>query len=158
LDDRVDVDLGDAATVIGSSRRDETTGVRALPHTIAAAHALAGALRAGMGTYPGRRPLVLGGDCSLLLGVFARLRPVLGEVGLWSVDGHPDYLDAPGSETGETADLQLAVLTGREHGNSTGTWCGADLLRDLRSVSDADPDAKPGSRTGNILTPTTQPI
>lgn len=112
LADRVDVDLGDAATVIGSSRRDETTGVRALPDTIAAAHALAGALRAGMGTYPERRPLVLGGDCSLLLGVFAQLRPVLGEVGLWSVDGHPDYLDAPGSGTGETADLQLAVLTG----------------------------------------------
>jgi arginase len=28
------------------------------------------------------------------------------------VDGHPDYLDAAGSETGETADLELAVLTG----------------------------------------------
>lgn len=112
LVDCVDVDLGDAATAINSSRRDGTTGVRALSDTIAAAHALAGALRAGMRTWPGRRPLVLGGDCSLLLGVFAQLRPALGEVGLWSVDGHPDYLDAPGSETGETADLQLAVLTG----------------------------------------------
>jgi arginase len=112
LVDRVDVDLGDAATVIGSSRRDPTTGVRALPDTIAAAHGLAGALRVGMGSQPGRRPLVIGGDCSLLLGVFAQLRHAYGEVGLWSIDGHPDYLDAPGSETGETADLQLALLTG----------------------------------------------
>jgi len=112
LVDRVDVDLGDVATVIGSIRRDETTGVRALPDTIAAAHALAGALRAGMGAHHGRRPLVIGGDCSLLLGVFAHLSPALGDVGLWAIDGHPDYLDAPGSETGETADLQLALLTG----------------------------------------------
>lgn len=110
--DRVDVDLGDAATVIRSSRRDRTTGVRALPDTIAAARALAGALREGMEAHPGRRPLVIGGDCSLLLGVFSGLRPALGDVGLWSIDGHPDYLDAPSSETGETADLQLALLTG----------------------------------------------
>ncbi|MFC6023790.1 arginase family protein [Plantactinospora solaniradicis] len=112
LTDLIEVDLGDAATVIGSSRRDETTGVRALPDTIAAAHALAAALQAGMRDHPERRPLVIGGDCSLLLGVFAQLRLSLGEVGLWMVDGHPDYFDAPGSDTGETADMQLAVLTG----------------------------------------------
>lgn len=112
LADRVDVDLGDAATAIGSSRRDEATGVLALADTIAAAHALAGVLQAGMGAHPRRRPLVIGGDCSLLLGVFAHLRAALGNVGLWMVDGHPDYLDPPGSDTGETADLQLAVLTG----------------------------------------------
>jgi arginase len=112
LADRVDVDLGDAATVIGSSRRDEATGVWALPDTIAAAHASAGALRTGMEANPRRRSLVIGGDCSLLLGVFAQLRQALGNVGLWMVDGHPDYLDPPGSDTGETADLQLAVLTG----------------------------------------------
>ena len=112
LADSVDVDLGDAVTVIGRSRRDDATGGLALHDTIVAAHALAGALREGMGTHPGRRPLVIGGDCSLLLGVFAHLRAGLGEVGLWSVDGHPDYVDASASETGETADLQLAVLTG----------------------------------------------
>jgi arginase len=113
LVDRIDADLGDADTVIGSSHRDRTTGVRALPETVSAAHALAAALRSGLARCPGRRPLVLGGDCSLLLGVFAHLRPSLGEVGLWCVDGHPDYLDARASETGETADLQLAALTGQ---------------------------------------------
>jgi arginase len=112
LADRIGVDLGDAATVIDSTRRDPATGVRALPQTIAAAHALAAALGAGRRAHPGRRPLVLGGDCSILLGVFAHLRPALGEVGLWLLDGHPDCLDAPSSETGETADLELAVLTG----------------------------------------------
>ncbi|GIM92259.1 arginase family protein [Paractinoplanes toevensis] len=106
------VDLGDAATVISDCRRDERTGVRALPETIAAAHALAASLGAGMRAHSGRRPLVVGGDCSLLLGVFAHTRQCIGDVGLWMVDGHPDYLDARASETGETADLELAVLTG----------------------------------------------
>jgi arginase len=108
----VDVDLGDAGTVIDSERRDEATGVRALPETIAAARALSGALAAAMRRYDGRRPLVIGGDCTLLLGVFAHLRAALGEVGLWILDGHPDYVDARASATGETADSELAVLTG----------------------------------------------
>lgn len=112
LVDLVDADLGDAPTVIDSTDRDEHTGVLALPESVAAAHALAGALGEGMRSNPGSRPLVVGGDCSLLLGVFAHLRPTLGDVGLWSVDGHPDYYEATLSETGETADLQLGLLTG----------------------------------------------
>ncbi|WP_433384395.1 arginase family protein [Actinoplanes sp. CA-142083] len=108
----VDVDLGDAATAISSSRRDRATGVRALPETIAAARELSAALWDGVRDHPGRRPLVLGGDCSLLLGVFAGAHAVRGDLGLWIVDGHPDYLDAQSSDTGETADLELAVLTG----------------------------------------------
>jgi arginase len=106
----VDADLGDAATVIADSRRDEVTGVRALADTIAAAGELAAALRTGMGDHPGLRPLVVGGDCSLLLGVFAGLGEA--RTGLWMIDGHPDYLDAAISDTGETADLELALLTG----------------------------------------------
>jgi arginase len=108
----VDVDLGDAATCIGDSHRDEATGVRALPDTIAAARELAAALRTGIRDHPGRRPLILGGDCSLLLGVFDPVRARWGDAGLWMLDGHPDYLDPAGSDTGETADLELAVLTG----------------------------------------------
>jgi arginase len=104
----VDADLGDAATVIATSDRDPATGVRALPGTVAAAHELAAALEAGLRDHPARRPLVLGGDCSLLLGVFALIRGA----GLWMLDGHPDYSDAHASDTGETADLELAVLTG----------------------------------------------
>lgn len=105
-------DCGDAATAVADTRRDPETGVRALDDTIAAAHALAATLRDAWPAHPQRRPLVIGGDCSLLLGVFAHLRPNVGDVGVWFVDGHPDYVDARDSETGETADLELAVLTG----------------------------------------------
>jgi arginase len=103
-------DAGDAHTPIDGTDRDPHTGVRASAATVRAARALAGALdRAGA---DGRRPLVVGGDCSLLLGVVPSLRRRLGPIGLWFVDGHPDYLDGHGSDTGETADMDLAILTG----------------------------------------------
>ncbi|SNT54335.1 arginase [Asanoa hainanensis] len=112
LAELVDVDLGDAATHISTEDRDPVTGVRALGDTVAAARALASSLAAGLRDHPGLRPLVVGGDCTLLLGAFAHLRAAVGEVGLWYVDGHPDFADGSSSDTGETADLDLAVLTG----------------------------------------------
>jgi arginase family enzyme len=57
----------------------------------------------------GRRPLVLGGDCTLLLGVF---QAVPDGSGLWIVDGHADFYDGETSPTGEAADMELAILTG----------------------------------------------
>jgi arginase len=57
----------------------------------------------------GERPLVVGGDCTLLLGVFAALP---ADTGLWFVDGHADFYDGASSPTGEAADMDLAILTG----------------------------------------------
>ncbi len=65
-----------------------------------------------MTEHPNHRPLIVGGDCSLLLGVFAHLRVSIGDVGLWMVDGHPDFVDPQASDTGETADSELALLVG----------------------------------------------
>lgn len=107
-----DVDLGDIPIEIRTARRDPETGVLALADTIRAAHRLADALAAAMAEHPGHRPLVVGGDCSILLGIFPALRQSRGPTGLWFVDGHPDYQDSHASETGETADLELACLTG----------------------------------------------
>ena len=84
----------------------------ALSDTVRAAHALAEALEGGLRGLPGRRPLVVGGDCSILLGILPALRRQVGAAGLWFLDGHPDYLDGRTSDTGETADMDLAVLTG----------------------------------------------
>jgi arginase len=57
----------------------------------------------------GERPFVLGGDCTLLLGVF---RALPRDSGLWFVDGHADFFDGQSSPTGEAADMDLAILTG----------------------------------------------
>ncbi|THV40228.1 arginase family protein [Glycomyces buryatensis] len=105
-------DRGDAACTIDSVERDERTGVLALPETVRAAHALAEYLERALEDLPGLRPLVIGGDCSILLGIVTALRRSVGPVGLWFLDGHPDYSDGPASDTGETADMELAVLTG----------------------------------------------
>jgi len=59
----------------------------------------------------GRFPLVIGGDCPLLLGCLAAIRKQ-GRIGLLFVDGHEDaYLPAQ-SSTGEAADMELALALG----------------------------------------------
>jgi arginase family enzyme len=83
----VDRDLGDARTAIEGRRRDERTGVLALPDTVRASEALADALTKALQRLPGRRPLVVGGDCSVLLGIVPALRRQVGPVGLWFLDG-----------------------------------------------------------------------
>ncbi|MGN9914584.1 arginase family protein [Phytohabitans sp. LJ34] len=137
LGDLVGLDAGDAATAVTSTARDPATGVRALDDTRRAAHALTTALTDLLARAPDRRPLVAGGDCSILLGIVPALRargalgplapaPDAGpiraggprldagssQVGLWFVDGHPDYQSPADSDTGETADLDLALVTG----------------------------------------------
>jgi arginase len=107
-----EADLGDVPVRIDSVQRDEDTGIRALDQTISSAHALADRLTAALNERPEQRPLVVGGDCSILLGIFPALRRRFGHVGLWFLDGHPDYLDGHESDTGETADMDLALLTG----------------------------------------------
>ena len=58
-------------------------------------------------------PLILGGDCSLLVGVFSGIKTIENRVGLIFLDGHADYHTVETSPTGEPADMELAVLTGR---------------------------------------------
>ncbi len=105
-------DLGDVPIRIDSTQRDQHSGVLALPETVQAARTLTDALSGMLRKQTDRRPLIIGGDCSILFGIAPALRATQGPIGLWFVDGHPDYLDGQGSITGETADMDLAVLTG----------------------------------------------
>jgi arginase len=67
-----------------------------------------------------RFQLVLGGDCSILIGVMAALKRK-GTFGLFFVDAHADFYEPEKSTTGEAADMDLAIITGR----------GPDLLNDV---------------------------
>ena len=58
-------------------------------------------------------PLVVGGDCSILVGIMAGAAQVEATCGLFFVDGHGDFHTPATSPTGEPADMELAVLTGR---------------------------------------------
>jgi arginase len=57
-------------------------------------------------------PLVLGGDCSILIGNLLALRR-LGRCGLFFIDGHADFYQPEASPTGEVADMDLAIVSGR---------------------------------------------
>jgi arginase len=100
-------DAGEADARIRESRRDPETGVLGAGEVRRASEAIAVRVRAVLEA--GERPLVLGGDCTLLLGVFQALPRGSG---LWFVDGHADFLDGDSSPTGEAADMELAILTG----------------------------------------------
>ena len=100
-------DAGAADARIRDARRDPDTGVVGAAEVRGASLAIASRVREVLETR--EMPLVLGGDCTLLLGVFLA---VPRGSGLWFVDGHADFFDGESSPTGEAADMELAILTG----------------------------------------------
>lgn len=60
----------------------------------------------------GRFPVVLGGDCSILLGAALALRR-LGRYGLFFIDGHADFYQPEAEPRGEVASMELALVSGR---------------------------------------------
>jgi arginase len=106
------VDGGNAGIVDARMRdaaRDPVTGVVGAEELRRAVRNTAAAVRDLRAEPHLPRPLLLGGDCTMLLGVFAALPP---GTALWFLDGHPDFLDGTTSATGEAADMDLSILTG----------------------------------------------
>jgi arginase len=100
-------DAGEADARIRDRRREPATGVLGAGDVRRASAGIASTVLGVL--EDGDRPFVLGGDCTLLLGVFLALPEGSG---LWFVDGHADFFDGESSPTGEAADMDLAVLTG----------------------------------------------
>lgn len=100
-------DGGEVPARIDDPRRDPATGLIGADQVRAASRAIADAVRAVRSG--GDRPLLLGGDCTILLGVFLGLP---AGTTLWFLDGHVDFFDGSTSATGEGADMELSVLTG----------------------------------------------
>ena len=73
----------------------------------------------------GALPLVLGGDCPVLLGCLAAVAASGGAPRVLFVDGHEDAWPAARSTTGEAADMELGWMIGTTS---------ADLPADLRRV------------------------
>lgn len=104
------LDAGDLAVRITGPGRDEVSGIVGWPSVGAAVTAIRSAVSQLLSE--GRRPLVLGGCCTLLMGAAPAARDVLGRVGLAYVDGHVDVYDNRTSPTGEAADMPVAALLG----------------------------------------------
>src|SRR5215470_4573505 len=67
------------------------------------------ALAVGAARGRGRFPLLLGGDCPVILGALAALQAEAGQPGLLFVDGHEDAWPPRASPTGEAADCELGL-------------------------------------------------
>jgi arginase len=100
-----------------TERDPETNCINALPlkeFSITLGHALTRVVNQR------RFPLVLGGDCSILIGIMAALKRKT-TCGLVFIDAHADFYLPAQSPTGEIADMELAIVTGR----------GPDALADI---------------------------
>jgi arginase len=84
-----------------------------------------------IGTVTGKKhfALVLGGDCSILLGIMPALK-ARHSTGLIFIDAHADFYEPEKSTTGEVADMDLAIVTGR----------GSELLTDIDHLKPYVPD------------------
>jgi arginase len=74
-------------------------------------------------------PIVLGGDCSILIGNLLALKQMnssdsSNRYGLFFIDGHADFYQPEASLTGEVADMDLAIVSGR----------GPDILTDIEGL------------------------
>ncbi len=71
----------------------------------------------------GKIPFVLGGDCSILIATAVAMK-TRGNYGLIFLDAHADFYEPEKSTTGEVADMDLAIVTGR----------GPDVLSDINNL------------------------
>ena len=104
------VDRGDLRTVPTSPRRDPVSGLIDPDGLLRMIRLVREEVRAAL--YEGTFPLVIGGDCPVLLGCLAAWPDETG-AGLLFVDGHEDAWPPHASTTGEAADMELGLALGR---------------------------------------------
>ena len=93
-------------------------------------------------------PLILGGDCSILIGCMLALRK-LGNYGLFFIDGHADFYQPSASPTGEVADMDLAIVTGRGPEILTNINGLRPLVKDRHTVAFGYRDVEEQQRNGS---------
>ena len=105
-------DLGDVTPPAYQDFTRPLHGARNEDQVIAYSHALADRVSAAIAH--GQFAVVLGGDCSIVLGCLLAARRKTGDaLGLVYADAHADYAIAEESRTGSAASMALALATGR---------------------------------------------
>jgi arginase len=102
----------------------------------------------------GEFPIVLGGDCSILLGNALALKR-RGRYGLLFLDGHADFYQPEVEPTGEAASMDLALATGRGPEIVTNLEGRRPLVRDEDIVVFAFRDAEHAAAEGSRPLPPT---
>jgi arginase len=93
-------------------------------------------------------PVVLGGDCSILLGNLLALRR-RARYGLLFIDGHADFYQPEANVNGEAASSELALATGRGPQVMAAPAGYRPLVRDEDVVAFAHRDAGEAARYGS---------
>ncbi len=93
-------------------------------------------------------PIVLGGDCTILLGITLALRR-RGRSGLLFLDGHADFYQPEAEPAGEAASMELALVTGRGPELVTNLEGRRPLLRDEDVVVFGYRDAEHAAAEGS---------
>ena len=97
----------------------------------------------------GEFPVVLGGDCSIVLGDLLALKR-RGRYGLLFIDGHADFYNPEANPNGEAASMDLAFATGRGPDVVTNIEGRGPLVNDEDAVvfgyRDAEEQAEYGSQ------------
>jgi arginase len=96
----------------------------------------------------GAFPIVLGGDCSILLGTTLALRR-RGRYGLLFLDGHADFYQPEAEPTGEAASMELALVSGRGPEIVTNLEGRRPLVRDEYAVVFGFRDAEHAAAEGS---------
>jgi arginase len=96
----------------------------------------------------GQFPIVLGGDCSILLGAMLGLQRI-GRYGLFFLDGHADFYQPEAELHGEVASMELALVSGRGPDLLTNIEGFRPLVRDQEIVAFAFRDGDQAVREGS---------
>jgi arginase len=137
---------GVVATPAYDVRRDPATGLRNPTTLRDYTYRLADATGAVLDE--GDIPVVLGGDCSIVLGNLLALRR-RGRSGLLFIDGHADFYQPAAEPNGEAASMDLALATGRGPSVVTDPDGLAPLVRDHDVVHVGRRDAEEAERAGS---------
>jgi arginase len=93
-------------------------------------------------------PLVLGGDCSIVLGAMLALKR-RGRYGLLYIDGHADFYQPEANPEGEAASMDLAFVTGHGPAMLTNIEGRGPLVREEDTVAFAFRDAEEQAEYGS---------
>jgi arginase len=96
----------------------------------------------------GEFPVVLGGDCSIVLGNLLALKR-RGRYGLLFIDGHADFYNPEANPNGEAASMDLAFATGRGPDLLTNIEGRRPLVHDEDAVAFAYRDAEEQAAYGS---------
>jgi arginase len=103
-------DYGDVSFESAEPKRDPNSGLISPNSTTSMIYAVKAAVSKARAEL--RFPVVLGGDCPVLLGGLACFRDASTRTGLAFIDGHEDAYAPHESPTGEAADMELGFALG----------------------------------------------